>query len=58
MQFSCYSALKASFEILQFYPQGQAEGKVYVDDYHSYAYRKGNFAITKLSFHNFKLESK
>jgi len=37
--------------------EGKAQGSVYVDDYHSYAYRHGQSAMMTLSFHNFKLEN-
>ncbi|RUS82149.1 hypothetical protein EGW08_010083 [Elysia chlorotica] len=36
---------------------GKADGQVYVDDYHSYEYRQGSYALSHLSFHNFKLEN-
>ena len=38
--------------------QGKADGQMYVDDYHSYEYKQGAYALTNLSFHNFKLENK
>ncbi|XP_012940746.1 neutral alpha-glucosidase AB isoform X2 [Aplysia californica] len=37
--------------------QGKAGGQLYFDDYHSYGYRNGQYALTELSFHNFKLEN-
>lgn len=35
----------------------RVNGSLYVDDYHTYAYKNGQYATTDLSFHNFKLEN-